>query len=424
MVNEFHIARITLEARSPLMIAAGIDDPLYDVLLARDVNGLPILPATSIAGVLRHGFGEEDANVYFGFQIGDDGKASPLAFTDGLFHWGDNAPRDGIVFERKSVTDDEIASIGLRHGVVTRDHIRLNDKGVVDSHGKFERSAAPAGSRFTFEITERGGGSAIKAVIKQIEQGLWLGGATRSGYGEMACIGVGIETVDLKNNRDRYYELARQTLKTRDVKMTNVPPSPVTHWQFSGQIEGPLLIGAASGSNKIDRSYYKEMRIIWEKGRGATKTVALIPASAIKGALRHRTLFHLRRLKHDAPQNALERIFGQANEGKTGQAGSLRFSDIVVENETPFTMTHVGIDRFTGGSRSGVLFTDKALWQPELSFRIEPLRKFSCGICQKAFETALDDLAAGRLGIGADWGDGVGVFATLTIPSDLREART
>ena len=79
-------------------------------------------------------------------------------------------------------------------------------------------------------------------------------------------------------------------------------------------------------------------------------------------------------------------------------------------------MTHVGLDRFTGGSRRGVLFTDEMLWRPELAFRITPLRGFPCIACRAAFTAALNDLKSGRLGIGADWGDGVGVFERLQMP--------
>ena len=288
MENEFHIARITLEACSPVMIAGGGDDPLYDVLLARDVNGLPMLPATSLAGVLRHGFGEDEekACAFFGYQNVEEGQASLLGFTDGLFHWSDDKPRDGIELDRESLKNDSIANLGLKQGPVTRDHVRLDERGVVDRDGKFERSAVPAGSRFTFEITQRGDGSALKAVLSHVRQGLWLGGATRSGYGEMACIRVGYEVVDLVGNPERFRKLAGQNLGTRDIVMHDSEAGAKgADWDFIGRIEGPLLIGASADSNDLDRSYYQEVRIVWPKdGEVETEMVAIIPASSLKGA--------------------------------------------------------------------------------------------------------------------------------------------
>ena len=424
MGHEFHIARITLEACSPVMIAAGGDDPLHDVLLARDANGLPMLPATSLAGVLRHGFGPDEARELFGYQEGDDGNASRLVFTDALYHWSDDRPRDGIVYERTALESDKLAKLALRVGPVTRDHVRLNEYGVVDGHGKFERSAAPAGSRFTFEISERGDGSALKKVLEHLRKGLWLGGATRSGYGEMAAIRIGCETVDLKKKADRYRTLVMQNLGNRDIKMDPVKAGDGgTAWSFSGRIEGPLMIGAAPQKDDVDRSCYSEDRIRWyDLDTPCIERKTVIPASAIKGALRHRVLFHLHRLKHENPEAALERMFGCPADGAAGQAGSLRFSDIVLDEVTPFKMTHVGLDRFTGGSRRGVLFCDQSIWRPQLEFRITPLRDFGCDTCHNAFMAALLDLGTGRLGIGADWGDGAGVFESLSLPDELQGA--
>lgn len=423
MPNKFHLARITLEAVSPLMIASGGDDPLYDVLLARDVNGLPMIPASSLAGVLRHAFDEEQAKEFFGYQNRDEGCASPLIFSDGLFHCSDDQPRDGIVFDRNDLKKDPVAQLALQQGPVTRDHVCLNSYGVVEDHGKFERSAAPAGSRFTFEISQRGDGEALKKVLEIIKNGIWLGGATRSGYGEISCNAFGIEAIDLTENRQRYCDLVQQNLQTRDIAMQQVTKENCKpQGQFCGQIEGPLLIGASSDNPDIDRSYYKEKRIVWNNGEDCIKTVTLIPASSLKGALRHRTLYHLRKHNHSEPEKALDNIFGCAADNDAGYAGILRFSDIVVKDEKLFAMTHVGLDRFTGGSRNGALFTDEMLWRPELKFSIEPLKKFYCDDCRRAFSAALDDLKTGVLGLGADWGDGVGVFESLEVPEfDFQE---
>jgi CRISPR/Cas system CMR subunit Cmr4 (Cas7 group RAMP superfamily) len=50
----FHICCLVLETVSPLSIATGRDDDLFDNLLVCDANNLPAIPGTSFAGVLRH----------------------------------------------------------------------------------------------------------------------------------------------------------------------------------------------------------------------------------------------------------------------------------------------------------------------------------------------------------------------------------
>jgi len=419
MFDLVRIARFTVEARSPVMIAGGGDDPLLDVLLARDVNGLPMLPATGLAGVLRHEFIDSDQERFFGFQDGDKGQASQLIFTDGLCHWSDNQPRDGIVFDQRCISADAIAKFCRKSSPVSRDHVQLNEAGVVNGDGKFERSAAPTGSRFTFEISQRGNnGEALMAVVERVKQGLHLGGATRSGYGELECILAGVEEINLRSagGRERFAELAAQDLQSRDIVMEKQSGSPKKKsWCCIGTIEGPILIGSISGDSRLDRTYFKEQQIKWDDGAAIFSEVAIIPGSAIKGALRHRVLFYLRRLGHADAQTTTDQLFGSPTRGSRGQAGALRFSDVQVDNPVPFEITHVGLDRFTGGSRRGVLFTDEMLWQPELCFQIERLGDFPCDDSRNAFRAALDDFNAGRLGLGADWGDGLGIFSSLTV---------
>lgn len=50
----FYVARLVVENTTPLSIASGRDDGVFDNLLVRDANGLPAIPGTSFAGVLRH----------------------------------------------------------------------------------------------------------------------------------------------------------------------------------------------------------------------------------------------------------------------------------------------------------------------------------------------------------------------------------
>ena len=48
------IARITLEATSPLAVGSGEKDIITDAPVTRDVNDLPYIPGTSLMGIIRH----------------------------------------------------------------------------------------------------------------------------------------------------------------------------------------------------------------------------------------------------------------------------------------------------------------------------------------------------------------------------------
>lgn len=418
MERKVILLRVTLQAQAPLMIASGEEDALHDVLLVRDPNDLPTIPATSIAGALR-ALIEGRQNDWFGSETREHRQRSAVTFTDGLFHWSDNVPRDGLVLgdARAALSRDPLCREVLSTGdPVMRQHVRLNEHGVVEGTGKFTRSAVPAGARFTFEVrtslTE-----AADEIERLVKAGIWLGGATRSGYGQMACVALGREDLTLPRDMARWMAIVTRDIGTESaIRMRPVDGSKASStWMIGGQIEGTLLIGAEGSTLDVDRVPWSEPRILWAGDKGTFKRDCLvIPGTSIKGPIRHRTLFHLRRVKVADPGGVNDDLFGKVDP-KTGcAAGKLRFHDVPLDNVQDIVQTHVGLDRFTGGARRGVLFTDRMLWQPTLAIRIDEIRPGSLSLDQRrALAATMEDLQRGLLGIGAEWGEGAGIFGTV-----------
>lgn len=424
-----YIARCVVETTSPVSIVSGDDDPLYDTRLVRDVNGLPTLPATSIAGALKARLAEDKAGQWLGAAADDNPLRSLIEISDGLVHDSRGKPHDGRI-AHAAVMADTILKHLAAPAPVRRDRVRLNHRGVVDAEGKFERSAVPTGARFTFEMRSEDK-EALAALVAMVKAGLVLGGASRSGHGFLRLIGLGEAALDLSTPAGwkDYCAIAAKGIGAD----SPIPCPPYTApqaqgpgWTLSGTIEGPLLIGTAGGTaDKPKRVPYSEDQIVWSGTGNAVggnlKTVTVIPGSGIKGPLRHRTEFHLRkRLGADDVLAQTNAIFGLAADDVRGCAGALRFHDIVLLSVTPIKdVSHVSLDRFSGGARDGALFADDMLWQPELTLRIDRLRELS-EEATLAFEAALADMASGLCGIGAEWGEGAGVFgaAKVTAPLD------
>lgn len=100
-----HIVRLTVEAATPLAVGTGKgSDILTDAPVAKDVNGLPYIPATSIAGVLRHAMGyteDKTEDNPFGYisksdDNDDSGHGSDIIFTDAVMVGKDGKALDGI----------------------------------------------------------------------------------------------------------------------------------------------------------------------------------------------------------------------------------------------------------------------------------------------------------------------------------------
>ena len=101
--NKRYIARIVIEAATPLAVGTGEKSVLTDALVASDINGLPFIPGSSIAGVLRHSIGDDnDKDSIFGFQQGDKGHGSRIIFTDAVLLDADGTAQDGLLTGEKS----------------------------------------------------------------------------------------------------------------------------------------------------------------------------------------------------------------------------------------------------------------------------------------------------------------------------------
>lgn len=184
----------------------------------------------------------------------------------------------------------------------------------------------------------------------------------------------------------------------------------------------------------------REPWIEWRDGRGtlveqnATEyCLFAVPGSAIKGPLAHRTAFHWNRLEggdrmievdewlrlesKDRAQriaavagrpDRLQSLFGAAKEKadtERGRAARLIVDDSIVQPRYVGAIDHNSIDRFTGGVRNRLLFSEEVVLggEMQISLTILPPRGGSVeeASVQKAFCAALRDLAAGRLALGA-----------------------
>ena len=190
-----YIARCVIEAISPVSIVTGDDDPLYDTLLVRDVNSLPMLPASSIAGSLRARLSLDEAKAWLGAAAADAPLRSLVDITDGLVHDSKGKPHDGRL-PHEAIIEDPILSQLAQIAPIRRDRVRLNHLGVVDRDGKFERGAVPAGARFTFEMRSDDK-AALDTLVDLVKAGMVLGGGSRAGHGQLRCIALGIAALDL-----------------------------------------------------------------------------------------------------------------------------------------------------------------------------------------------------------------------------------
>jgi CRISPR/Cas system CMR subunit Cmr4 (Cas7 group RAMP superfamily) len=443
-----HIARITIEAASPISLAAGEGD-VFDVMLARDALGLPMIPGSSLQGVLKSLLsrsGDTDlVTKLFGNMQGRSTTAGRLQFSNAAVHNGNN--------EAVKVGDDPSKDELLRHLLaddpVLRDHVALDHLGTVVGKAKFDRTAVPVGTRFSFELLMWGNeddGAVFKAVLNLLTHPLFrLGGATRRGYGRLGEVKASYLFFD--NPKDRVDEIAAlrgarlschgglpplslKPCANPQVEEISLTLTPLGYWRAGGDGErtltGKKFVDDADPVKEVDDAFTREPSIIWNGATGTWcdpgKAVAedfVLQGSSIRGALAHRTLFHwnkakgrlvvdttaVEQVKLWAKQSAeLLALFGEVADEKLkrGNRSALIVDDVRFKPTGTTNLTHNSIDRFTGGVRSGALYSEELVISKAFAVRILIDNRVKIDdTARKALDAAILDLRKGRLSLGA-----------------------
>lgn len=444
MIASRHIycmARITLQAASAHGIHSGMGDATHDVLLVRDANGLPTLPGTSLAGVLRHSIAathnKETEERLFG-RGGNHAQVSWTTVSWGQVHNSNNQPCEGLLTEAQ--LRDPLLERLLDGKPLVRQRVSLNHRGTAKDTGKFDVTLIPAGVRYTAFIgywcdgSEQSRDDWEKLLNLLTNQELHLGHATRSGYGQFTVQSLHHAEWDLKSEAGHkaYCQRPRTRNATTGLNVRKASPVAPLHVALTLQAEAGWRVGGGEHSlNRHDKEPdmlpQHEWSVSWNANKATISAHSyLLPGSAVKGALRHRLAFHYYCLKQQFADNlsdfeinncqAVNVLFGSAEEDQ-GQAGLLRFSDLQLPASKTSTsvLMHNRIDRFTGGVMNGALFSEEVLWQTPLQLKIAVLPKAEkLGIdpdIRQALQLTLEDLANGWLPLGAGGSRGLGVFS-------------
>lgn len=436
----FRLARLTLEADSAHGIHSGRGDNVHDVLLVRDANGLPAIPGSSLAGVLRHAFArrhsEASANELFG-TLDDGGRISRLSVDWGLVHDAANQPHEGLL-DADAIQRDPLLEFLVRDKPVVRQRVSLNHRGSAEETGKFDTTVIPAGVRYTHWLgcwctDDVASAAPWERLLRLLAEGpLHVGHGTHSGNGQFHVQRLDVARWNLRTpeGRDGYrarprlrgegrglaaYALADGVRSDRNVAVT-VELRAEAGWRVGG---GEYSLNP--GDKDPDLVPQHEVRVSWDGDHAILgKQVYLVPGSALKGALRHRVAFHWRRINRQWASDALQltdecpavtQLFGTAS-GDSGVAGAIRVGDLYLDDARTGVLMHNRIDRFTGGVIGGALFSEEVLWQTPLTLRVEidAARRID-HLTRQALQCALVDLVQGRLPVGAAGSRGLGSFS-------------
>ena len=443
-------ARFIVEAVTPLALSNGQKDVMTDAQVATDVNGLPYLPGTTIAGIFRSMLaateqkaekGETETDILFGWQeeFKNEGEGSRLVFSDGKI-----LNSQGVVVDK--ICDDVNSDPLLKEylSLPIRQHAKIGPTGATVDTGKFDEQVVFAGTRFCFQIELLSESEAPRQLEKLVELAhnisFRIGGGSRKGFGKIKVIKAGLRTFNLTD-----VDQLKKYLNSSSMLETNwegwelqkeTPSNDATQWvTYTLHLHSDSFFLFGSGMGDVDGT--ADMTAVSERmvegpdnNRTLSDPYVLIPASSIKGALAHRVAYHYNRLnkwyvgnpeaKTGDENEAVRSLFG-SNTGEITR-GNVLMADILVKPvREEKLINHVALDQLTGGAMSGVLFTEKASFQCQpFDFTLHVATDaFKKPKVEEALEAAIEDICEGRLPLGGGVNRGQGVFSG-TYESNLK----
>lgn len=446
-------ARITLELTGPCCISTGDDSFDSDLPFVTDANGLPMLPGTSIAGMLRAACLEHlrdfDDREWFGYQERDRGAASRVWVSNAHIHDEKNKPVDG---QHRSDFGSFLETLAIGE---VRDHVRIDHLGVADTEnrGKFDQQVLLAGTRFTFDLElvgHDGDEEELSTMLEALVDVLGLptvrlGGRVHSGLGGFIVqyIEGRLFNLSVASDYDAYCALPVSLATPANLDRLPTPGrsmhGSVGTYTIEITPETFFYIGAGEaledGPRAPQIATVRGRRVIWSHGFNTiSDPIPYIPATSIKGAISHRFCFHYNRLTGafaDASpltgvvgeSNAgVRELFGYCNDedhnGDSGARASGRviFEDIWLDSyarkEHTRKLMHTSLDHFTQGVRGNMLFAEEVLAPGDalsLTIHIERPEELS-EATRRALDLSIRDLCTGRLALGGGYGRGHGHF--------------
>ena len=458
------IADIVIEAKTPLKIGSGDSHIAQDSPIARDANGLPCIPGTALAGVLRaelkQQLGAQDWIAAVFGNGGDDGRGSRLIVSTARILDQDGKPADGL---RTQATIDDDPILSQLRQLPIRDHVRIGHRGSADTegHGKFDEEILYKGVRFALRLELVGSIEDAEIwgkIIQTLGSPLFrLGGGTRRGFGRLSVIGLDSRRLDLRINDDRekflnqpsLLEAPTKIVTERQAEQVGSQHAVWSRYLLSLKAEDWYLFGSGHSDAEADLTPVLERTIVWNDGKASfSELLTIVPASSIKGAISHRVALHFNRLSKcwaDAAldmqavcgenNKAVAALFGSAKKSEPaakGGEGGIRANAAMANSGAPMLASrgrvliddlalsfnndtiipHISLDRFTQGPMQGALFFERVSRSEKglnLAIVVENSALAVPGV-KEAFEATLTDLCTGMLPLGGGTMRGNGAF--------------
>jgi CRISPR/Cas system CSM-associated protein Csm3 (group 7 of RAMP superfamily) len=402
-----YVARVEIEALTPLKIGSSKVDMIVDMPVNRDWNGLPYIQGTSLAGILRKEFDEEKAKEIFGYEESgeDDGMGSSVIVSSALL-----VDENGEVYE--GILKKKSDFLRFFETLPLREHTAINEKGTALEHSKFDEEVIYKGARFRFLLESQNKEHLMEVLEKLVRPHLRIGAASTRGFGRFKVVRAQFE--EMGSERYASWSGSLNEALSNEYEFQE-PKSRWIEYRLDLVPEETFFFGSGYEDEESDATVLVEPVIDYEN-REFKEGYVVIPASSVKGAIAQRTTFYYNALNGNYVEDGqyaerVEAIFGEKKDkGGKGAKGKILVGDCYVPPSEEKLFNHVKIDRFSGGAVDGALFNERVIYKRKFELRIYLDPSINDQKAIEAFERALSDVTKGMLPLGGRSLKGHGIF--------------
>lgn len=396
--------KLDISLISPISIGSGLNvDTDKDVIL--DSTGKPFIPATSIAGVLKNYIRNKDdvlANIIFGFIPTTKEEKEKANNKDPKYIERDSAIS---VYDGLMTSDEKF--------IANRDMVALENK-VARKGAKFDMEAVEPGAEFTayLELKDSAWFSTIEEALSAMNSGIIrLGTKTTRGYGRVAL------TVYKKqfDNIDAWldFDMICEDEWT-EADRINPCGGSLINISLKLKSKGGVSIREYTTEPSTEEEKmpdYITMGLHTKKNDDGS-SVPVIPGTSWAGMF-------MDRYNELTDKNSTEKLFGFVHDRKKDgddkvQKSCIIFDESQLHGGVYKTTTRNAIDRFTGGTKSGALYTEKTYYYGETELNISFTRVPEESEL-KVLAFCLADLHNGFLALGGLTSIGRGLFEIVEL---------
>jgi CRISPR/Cas system CSM-associated protein Csm3 (group 7 of RAMP superfamily) len=410
--------RLELTQCSPLRIGNG-DNEETDSDLMLDSRGLPFIPGTSLAGVLRDRavklFGEKTVKTVFGYIDKNDGSGK----------------ESGKLISSRLIVNDAVLEDDAKVHISTRDGVGLDEWGMAKNGAKYDfqvvETETDAKYVAVLELTsesdaENSDTKMINDLLLNVqEEGISLGARTTRGYGLMKVI-VNKREFDFpasdevfdkwlnfdafsKNGFDGAVALVKSEVAVNDVKKTYIDVGIKVEGSFA------VRVNTSRVGDKDDVAVPDSVPLMTI----SDNPKPVIPGTAWAGAFRH----HMKRIVRESKMKETKKIYGEIDrlfgiDKDKNIRSSIVFAETIIDGGAELLVTRNAVERFTAAPRNSALFTSK-VWQGGKGTLKITLEGEVSQTLKKLLSLALYDLDAGFLTVGGEAGVGRGIMSVEEI---------